>query len=93
MAQVVTIVTNGNFSALVLLGERNETVEKSARNLPNVKALHANYLNIRDLLGHQKLIIPVSALEVVAGYLGNDLEAAADFEMNQSSTAVVEEEE
>jgi hypothetical protein len=45
------------------------------------------------LLGHQNIIIPVSALEVVAGFLGNDLEASADFEMTQSSTAEVEEEE
>jgi large subunit ribosomal protein L4 len=93
MAQVVTNVTNGNHSALVLLAERNEVVEKSARNLANVKALHASYLNIRGLLGHQKIIIRVSALEVVAGFLGNDLEASADFEMTQSSTAEVEEEE
>ena len=93
MAQVVSNVTSGKHSALVLLAERNETVEKSARNLANVKALHANYLNIRDLLGHQKIIIPVSALEVVAGFLGNDLEAAAGFEMKQSSAAEVEEEE
>lgn len=92
MAQVVSNLTSGN-NALVLLGERNEIVEKSTRNLPNIKALHANYLNIRDLLGHQKIIIPVSALEVVAGYLGNDLEASADFQMKQSSAAVVEEEE
>jgi large subunit ribosomal protein L4 len=73
MANVVSSVTNGSRSALVLLAERNEIVELSARNLPNVKALHANYLNIRDLLGHQKVIIPVSALEVVTGYLGQGL--------------------
>lgn len=73
MANVVSNVTNGSRSALVLLAERNENVEMSARNLPNVKALHANYLNIRDLLGHQKVIIPVSALEVVTGYLGKGL--------------------
>jgi large subunit ribosomal protein L4 len=93
MAQVVSNVTNGSQSALVLLAERNEVLEKSARNLANVKALHANYLNIRDLLGHQKIIIPVSALEVVAGYLGNDLEASAGFDMEESTMAAVEEEE
>jgi large subunit ribosomal protein L4 len=93
MAQVVSNVTDGGNNALVLLAGRNDIVEKSARNLPNVKALHANYLNIRDLLGHQKIIIPVAALEVVAGFLGNNLEAAADFGMTQSLAAVAEEEE
>jgi large subunit ribosomal protein L4 len=94
MARVVNLLTSGNNSALVLLAERNEIVEKSARNLPNIKALHSSYLNIRDLLGHQKLIMPVSALEVVAGFLGNDSEAPAVLDdMSVSPTAVVEEEE
>lgn len=75
MAKVVSLVTSGDFSALVVLAERNEVVEKSTRNLANVKALHANYLNIRDLLGHQKLIIPVSALEVITGFLDGGLAA------------------
>lgn len=90
MAKVVSLVTNGDFSALVLLAERNEVVEKSARNLANVKALHANYLNIRDLLGHQKLIIPVSALEVITGFLDGGLAAPV---MTDEVAAPVEAEE
>jgi large subunit ribosomal protein L4 len=93
MAMVVNQVTSGDYSALVLLAERNEIVEKSARNLANVTALHANYLNIRDLLGHRKLIMPVSALEVITGFLGNDLEAPVVAEMVASPTAEMEEEE
>jgi large subunit ribosomal protein L4 len=93
MAKVVSQVTSGNYSALVLLAEPNESVEKSARNLANVKALHANYLNIRDILGHQKLIMPVSALEVVAGYLGNDSETLVVPEEFFSAAAEMEEEE
>jgi hypothetical protein len=27
-------------------------------------------LNIRDLLGHQKIVLPLPALEVIQGYLG-----------------------
>ena len=38
-------------SALVLLPEKNENVERSVRNLPDVKYLRAQYLNIRDLFG------------------------------------------
>ena len=55
---------------LILLPERNETVEKSVRNMPQVKALRANYLNVRDLLGHDQVLIPVGALEVIEGILG-----------------------
>ena len=57
-------------SALVLLSEKDETVEKSARNIPNVKTLHANYLNIRDLLGYDTLLIPLDSLDVIVSNLG-----------------------
>lgn len=57
-------------SVLVLLAERDEMVEKSARNLPNVKTLLARYLNIKDLLTYDYLVVPLSALEVVESILG-----------------------
>lgn len=56
-------------SALLLLPGRDENVEKSARNLAHVKALHANYLNIRDLLGYNKIVMPLAALEVIDAFL------------------------
>jgi large subunit ribosomal protein L4 len=57
-------------SALILLSEKNFNVEKSANNLPNVKTLRANYLNIRDLLGYDYLVIPLDALEVIELIVG-----------------------
>jgi len=56
-------------SAVVLLPEQNENVEKSARNLDDVKTLRAGYLNIRDLLGHDYVIIPKDAVSVIEGNL------------------------
>ena len=56
-------------SAVVLLPERNENVEKSARNLDDIKTLRAGYLNIRDLLGHDYVIIPKDAVSVIEGNL------------------------
>jgi large subunit ribosomal protein L4 len=63
-------------TALLLLAERNDNVEKSARNLPDVKTLRANYLNIRDLLGYEKIVMPLSALEVVTSFLATDEDTA-----------------
>jgi large subunit ribosomal protein L4 len=57
-------------SALVLLPEQNDVVEKSARNIPNVKTLRASYLNIRDLLGYDTLLIPLDSLDVILAILG-----------------------
>lgn len=67
-------------SALLLLAETNENVEKSARNLTDVKTLRVTYLNIRDLLGYDKLVIPLAALDVLSGFLGDEL---ASFESDE----------
>jgi len=57
-------------SVIVLLPERNENVEKSIRNLSNVRYLRASYLNVRDLLGYDYLVIPQASIEVIEGILG-----------------------
>ncbi|MCS6773081.1 MAG: 50S ribosomal protein L4 [Thermoflexales bacterium] len=55
---------------LIVLPGRNVNVEKSARNLPNVKTLFAMYLNIRDLFKYDKLVMPLSSLKVIEAWLG-----------------------
>jgi large subunit ribosomal protein L4 len=57
-------------STLVLLPEKDESIEKSARNIPYVKTLQASYLNIRDLLGYDTLLIPLDSLDVILSILG-----------------------
>jgi large subunit ribosomal protein L4 len=57
-------------SVLILLPERNETVEKSVRNLPQVKTLRASYMNIRDLLEYDDVLVPMGALRVIESILG-----------------------
>ncbi|GAB4524983.1 MAG: 50S ribosomal protein L4 [Anaerolineales bacterium] len=63
----------GERSALVLIPEKNahyDDVARSTSNLPDAKILLATYLNVRDLLGYDTLVMPLSALDVIAGYLG-----------------------
>lgn len=63
----------GNETVLVLIPEKNEDYERvilSTRNLSYAKTLNANYLNIRDLLGFDKLVLPLPALDVLSTYLG-----------------------
>ncbi|GAB4402120.1 MAG: 50S ribosomal protein L4 [Anaerolineales bacterium] len=69
MRQVVDNLAGGG-SALILLPERNETVELSARNLPDVKTLRAQYLNVRDLLTYDYVVMPVSAIQTIESFLG-----------------------
>ncbi len=70
MAQVLNTLV-GDASALVLIPERAafEDVIRSANNLPDTKVLAANYLNIRDLLVFDKLIVPLAALDVIKANL------------------------
>lgn len=63
----------GEATALILLpakGEAEEQIARSANNLPYAKTLLASYLNIRDLLGYDKIILPVQVIEVINGHLG-----------------------
>jgi large subunit ribosomal protein L4 len=72
MAQVKNKLA-GSSSVLLIVPEKNETFDqiyKAANNLPGLKLLNANYMNIRDLLGYEKVIIPLAALEVIESYLG-----------------------
>jgi large subunit ribosomal protein L4 len=55
---------------LILLPERNELVESSARNMPQVKTLRASYVNIRDLFQYDHVVMPLDALQVIEGILG-----------------------
>jgi large subunit ribosomal protein L4 len=57
-------------SALILLAERDVNVELSARNLPDVKTLLAGYMNMRDLLGHQTLVVTPAAINEIERILG-----------------------
>lgn len=61
----------GDDSVLILLAGPNENVQLSVRNLPDARYLRANYLNIRDLLKYDKVIIPLDALDVITEWLGS----------------------
>jgi len=63
----------GDVSVLILVPEKNaqyDVVELSARNLPDAKTLLVNYLNVRDLLGYDKIVLPLQALDVITEHLG-----------------------
>ncbi|GMR11084.1 MAG: 50S ribosomal protein L4 [Anaerolineae bacterium] len=65
----------GDESALLLLPGKSENVEKSVRNLPRAKVLHASYVNVRDLLQYDRLIMPIGSIEVLQKYLDPEVSA------------------
>lgn len=48
---------------LILLPEKNETIQKSARNIKGVKTTLVNTINVYDLLKYSKLVITLDAVK------------------------------
>jgi large subunit ribosomal protein L4 len=63
----------GDASALILIPEKTpdyDLVVRSTNNIPDAKTLLAGYLNLRDLLGFDKLVLPLPAIDVLIQVLG-----------------------
>ena len=57
--------TLGISSALIVIDGPDETLEKSARNVPGVQILRVQGLNVHDILRHEHLVFLRSSLEKV----------------------------
>jgi len=72
MAQVLNKLV-GDESVVIIIPVKNpayEIIIRSTNNLPGTKILLANYLNIRDLLGFDKIVLPLQSLDVITEHLG-----------------------
>jgi large subunit ribosomal protein L4 len=65
MAAALTLLV-GDASALIILPGPDEVVEKSVRNLPTAKTLRASYINIRDLFGYDRVVMPMGTVDALA---------------------------
>lgn len=82
MAQVVRSIAGDNSSALVVIADNTIqeqlNVKHSTTNLENAKPLLVNYLNIRDLLQYDKVIVPVEALDTIKRIWGKTSAAESE---------------
>ncbi len=72
MAQALAALEVTDGRVLLLTTTVDEKVERSAHNLPALKLLRASYLNVRDLLNYDYLVIPQPALDVIEQIWGAD---------------------
>lgn len=70
---------------LLVLDRKDENVQRSANNLPGVKTLLATYLNVRDLLMYDNIVMSRAAVDVVEGYLGQGAPVAASDETGEEA--------
>ncbi|MBI4652039.1 50S ribosomal protein L4 [Candidatus Desantisbacteria bacterium] len=54
-----------NNKVLIVLADKNENIEKSARNIPNVKVLTVKSLNVYDVLNNDKILITKDAVNKI----------------------------
>ncbi|MCK6569059.1 MAG: 50S ribosomal protein L4 [Chloroflexi bacterium] len=63
----------GASTALVLMPARDQNydlVMRTANNIENAKVLLAGYLNVRDLLNFEKVVLPVKTIDALVAHLG-----------------------
>jgi len=70
LAQAFEKWTGENSALLVMPDKKKENVFISAKNIQDVKVLIAHYLNIRDLLTYDRLVLEKSSIQVIEDYLG-----------------------
>jgi large subunit ribosomal protein L4 len=56
---------------LVVIAEKDEVVEKSARNIPDVKVLRSEGLNVYDLLNHRSVLLTQETVGKIEESLGS----------------------
>jgi large subunit ribosomal protein L4 len=49
-------------SVLIVVPEKSEIVDRAASNLPNVRTILASYVNVRDVLKYERLVITPEAI-------------------------------
>jgi len=52
-------------SYLIVMPEKIEAIERAASNLPNARTMLASYLNVRDLLKYDRIIVTRESVEII----------------------------
>jgi large subunit ribosomal protein L4 len=68
-AAFVTLLRQMGFSNVLIIAQENNNLEKSARNVPQVKVLRPERLNVYDVLRYENLIITRPCVEKIQGRL------------------------
>ena len=68
-ATFVNLLRQLGFSNVLIIAQENSNLEKSARNVPQVKVLRPEGLNVYDVLRYENLIITQPCVEKIQGRL------------------------
>ena len=80
IAEILGALGVAGQSVLIVVGQEDVHVEKSAKNIRGVGVVRAAGLNVYDLLRHKKLVVTRSAVERIEARLGSSGPASEDSE-------------
>ena len=90
MAKTLDALGTAGGSVLIVTAQKDSTLLRSASNLPKVKMLLSGYLNIRDLLGYDRLLVAKDAIEQIESWLDAGVVDMADADPDQAAETGVE---
>jgi large subunit ribosomal protein L4 len=70
MANMLSSLGIAEQRVLMVLADKHDQVFRSLRNLPQVTTLLTGYINVRDLLGNDILLVSSSAIKNIEAWLG-----------------------
>ena len=59
-------------NVLLVTSLKDDLLERATRNLQNIKAVHASYLNVYDLLNADTIVISQKSLDIINEWLGGN---------------------
>ena len=83
MVKMLAALGVGNKSTLLVLPAKTLPVWKSANNIPALKTLLSGYINVRDLLSHDAVVLTQDAVDYIEIWLGADVAADVEFEAEE----------
>ncbi len=72
MQQMLAALGVSEKRALLVCADKKEEVVRAAQNLPRITTLHFAYLNVRDLLQSDVIVITLDALQGIENWLGEE---------------------
>jgi large subunit ribosomal protein L4 len=74
VAQTVKLLAKMNVkgSTLLVVGKKDDLVERATNNLKDIKAVQANYVNVYDVMNANTIVITRDALDMIKEWLGGD---------------------
>lgn len=63
---------------LIVVAKKEENIVRATNNLPEVKVVSAQYLNVYDIVNAHSVVIAKDALEIIGSWLGSETKAKAE---------------